>query len=159
MCLTAFPKEVSTFLPWALTLGLPMIAVSEDKLPKLSKNLWVQGQTTRSLWDENSDRQDERSEYVRDLTNFSFRNTLCLSASFPHLQYLPSQDLTSNHIHIHLGPQASNSSLLLSSKMHHSVWVLSIDHRGDRSKSVLLTLCVAFYSSFLAPRLLLLPMK
>lgn len=43
MCLTAFPKEVITFLPWALTLGLPMMADSEDKLPKLSKNLWVHG--------------------------------------------------------------------------------------------------------------------
>lgn len=44
MCvLKGIPKEVSTFLPWALTLGLPMTPESEDKVPKLSKNLWVRG--------------------------------------------------------------------------------------------------------------------
>ncbi|OWK17646.1 hypothetical protein Celaphus_00009167, partial [Cervus elaphus hippelaphus] len=29
MCLVASPKEFSTFLPWALTLGLPIMADSE----------------------------------------------------------------------------------------------------------------------------------
>lgn len=74
-------------------------------------------------------------------------------------QYLPSQDLTSSHLYIHLGPKASNISLLLSSKMHHGVLEVSMDHRWARSKSVLLLLCLAFYSSSLAPSPLILPMK
>uniref|UniRef100_A0A452SYH4 Uncharacterized protein n=2 Tax=Ursus TaxID=9639 RepID=A0A452SYH4_URSMA len=55
---------------------------------------------------------------------YRFRNTFCLSAP---LQRLPSQDLASNQLHIHPGPQANNRSLLLGSKMHHGVWELTGD--------------------------------
>ena len=40
---TASPKEVSTFLPWARTLGLPVMAVGLERFPNEAKNLWVQG--------------------------------------------------------------------------------------------------------------------
>ena len=42
-CFRPSQKESSTFLPWAFTLGFPKMASAEDKSPKDSKNLWVQG--------------------------------------------------------------------------------------------------------------------
>ena len=47
----------------------------------------------------------------------------------PHeVHFLPTQSLASSLFHIHFGPQASDSSLLLSSKMHHDVksWSLQV---------------------------------
>lgn len=41
--LTASPKAVKTFLPWALTCALLWMAAALLKLPKLAKKRWVQG--------------------------------------------------------------------------------------------------------------------
>ena len=47
----------------------------------------------------------------------------------PHeVHFLPAESLTSSLFHIDFGPQASDSSLLLGSKMHHDVksWSLQV---------------------------------
>lgn len=116
------------------------------------------GRRSRSLWDDHSHRTDETSRVCKKPKSPSFLEHFLPFCSCPTCaQGLPCQAVTANHLHIHLGPQTSNSRLLLSSKMHHGVWNTG-DPNGP-SKSVPLLHCVAFYSSSAVPRPFLLPIK
>uniref|UniRef100_A0A452Q9H7 Uncharacterized protein n=1 Tax=Ursus americanus TaxID=9643 RepID=A0A452Q9H7_URSAM len=58
---------------------------------------------------------------------------------------LPAQGLASSLFHIHFAPQASDSSLLLRTKMHHDVRSGSLQALRERSRCVLLQEAVPFY--------------
>uniref|UniRef100_A0A2K5ET82 Uncharacterized protein n=1 Tax=Aotus nancymaae TaxID=37293 RepID=A0A2K5ET82_AOTNA len=52
-----------------------------------------------------------------------------------HNQDLPSQGLSPSIFHIHLGPQASDSSLVLSCEITHGVWTRSLLIISDVSEA------------------------
>ena len=79
-----------------------------------------------------------------------FWNTFCVSTPcLICVQRLPCEALTADHLHIHFGPQTSNSSLLLGSKMHHGVWELTGDPNGPEA-----SLCRCFTAWPFIPHLL-----
>lgn len=144
----ASPREVSTFLPWALTLGLPIMAEAEDKFPKLSKNLWVHGYTTRSLWNRwETWKNQGYSEFLTFLAScpkyyspFSQMNRQpSLTVPGLHHQYLPRSPYSTGHWPEPFPQQWSSPWC--------QVCELAADHRSVRSRYVLLLEVVAFYSS------------